>query len=537
MLVLTLGTAVLHSASAQAGEWVQRSCSFGTEYIAPEGWEAEANHGYDGLPPDNCERYYYGGGLVAYAAGWNGTKPLSGTTWRYKAPRYATIAGGDLAVAMTARDGGALVAAKVKEQPVTLASCENPNCHGYERILPIAVSGASELYETAYCFGNGEGVCPAEDFEPDEGNGYEAAEVNITSAQIVLSTNVTPAASGFGGTLLGTSVTGTGMLDFKATDPGPGVYQARAKIEGQQVWAATPNLNEGKCVSTGSLEGVRAFNYAQPCPAETAVHAEINTAGLADGTHALTVEVEDAAGTVATVYSGTLTTANHPVSPILVTPAVDRGALNGNPASESAILALATKQPRTFTRAQARSAVTLTGRLTDPAGAPIAGALLQLTQQVVGSTTPSAVASTTTNSTGAWTLKVPKGPSRLLQIAYYSHLLDTVPAASLAFHERVKAAVSLTAPRRVRDEELFAFTGHLAGGHIPSGGESIQMELEWDGRWRTIEVLPTTSGGRWTYPYVFTAPPGVYRFRAVALPNGSYPFLSSKSYEVTIRVR
>ena len=165
----------------------------------------------------------------------------------------------------------------------------------------------------------------------------------------------------------------------------------------------------------GSLEGVRAFNYAQPCPTETAVHAEINTAGLADGTHALTVEVEDAAGTVATVYSGTLTTANHPVSPILVTPAVDRGALNGNPASESAILAVATKQPRTFTRAQARSAVTLTGRLTDPAGAPIAGALLQLTQQVVGSTTPSAVASTTTNSTGAWTLKVPKGPSRLLQ--------------------------------------------------------------------------------------------------------------------------
>lgn len=77
------------------------------------------------------------------------------------------------------------------------------------------------------------------------------------------------------------------------------------------MWAATPNLNEGKCVSTGNLEGVRAFNYAQPCPTETAVHAEINTAGLPDGTHALTVEVEDAAGDVTTVYSGTLTTINH----------------------------------------------------------------------------------------------------------------------------------------------------------------------------------------------------------------------------------
>ncbi len=206
-----------------------------------------------------------------------------GPTWRYKAPRYATIAGGVLALQMTARDGGALVAIKVKEQPVTLAICENPGCHSYERIVPITATGASELWETAYCFSNSEGMCPAENFNPDEGNGHEAAEANITSAQIVLSTNVIPAASGFGGTLLGTSVTGTGTLDFTATDPGPGVYQTRAKVDGQQVWAATPNLNEGKCISTGSLEGVRAFDYVQPCPTETAVHAEINTAGLPDG--------------------------------------------------------------------------------------------------------------------------------------------------------------------------------------------------------------------------------------------------------------
>ena len=266
-------------------------------------------------------------------------------------------------------------------------------------------------------------------------------------------------------------------MSFTATDPGPGVYQVRVKVDGNQVWAQTPNDNGGKCVPTGTTAGVRVFDAFQPCPTETAVHAELHTALLADGTHTVTVEVEDAAGDVSTVYTGTVIAANHPVSPVLITPAVDRGALNGDPASESAILAVATKQPRTFTRAQARSAVTLTGRLTDPAGAPIAGALLQLTQQVVGSPTPSAVASTTTSSTGAWTLKVPKGASRLLRVAYYSHLLDTVPAAALAFHERVKAAVSLTAPRRVRGEQLFAFTGHLAGGYIPSGGESVQMEI------------------------------------------------------------
>jgi hypothetical protein len=541
-VALGLGCAWIGGVSeAHAGEWVQRSCSFGgTEYIAPEGWESKDVGGYTETPYDNCERFYNGGGLrVDIAPMDDGYPPLAGQTWSYKAPVGSTIAGGSLAVHMTARDGFALLGAKVNGNHIPLAVCESPGCFQYSGDVPITAVGASEIYEQAACLSK-EPACHQPNGEPfiHEGDGVFSAEAELSSAQILLSTNAVPAASGLGGSLLNSTVTGRAALTFTATDSaGPGIYQVRVKVNGEQVLAETPNLNAGKCVSTATSEGARAFNYAQPCPTETPVHAEINTAGLADGTHALTVELEDAAGDLATVYSGTLTTANHPVSPILITPTVDRGALNGNPASESAILTLATKQPRTFTRTQARSALTLTGRLTDPAGAPITGALLQVTQQVVGSATPSAIASTTTSSTGAWMLKVPKGPSRLLTVAYYSHLVDTVPAAALAFHERVKAAVSLTAPRRVRDEELFAFTGHLAGGHIPSGGESIQMELKWDGRWRTIEVLPTTSGGRWTYMYVFTAPPGAYRFRAVALPNGSYPFLSSKSYEVTIRVR
>ncbi len=288
-------------------------------------------------------------------------------------------------VSMTARDGGAVVGAKIKEQPVTLAVCENPGCHGYKKILPITASGASELWETAYCFENTEGICPAEDFNEHEGNGHEAAEVNITSAQIVLSTSAAPAGSGFSGTLLGGPVTGTGTLNFKATDPGPGVYQARAKIDGQQLWAATPNLNEGKCVSTGSLEGVRAFDYAQPCPPETAVHAEINTAGLPDGTHALTVEVEDAAGNVATVYAGTLSTLNHLVSTILQpapAPAPVRGPANGTPASENAILTAHWQEASTASLKSAYGrSHEVTGKLTTTTGVPIVGALIEVSQK------------------------------------------------------------------------------------------------------------------------------------------------------------
>jgi hypothetical protein len=533
MLALTLGTAVLNPSSAHAGEWVQRSCSFANEPATTEGWEFRDNDGYDEPSEfevrNGCFFYSMGGGLDTQADTTYGDLPGAGEEWTYKPPPDSAIAGGMLDFHLSAPKGEATIGAVAKGGSVTLARCETDLCYQTEKTMTIAGSGWTELYERAACDPTANDLCSTT-------GPTRAAEADITSAQIILATNATPTASGLSGTLLGETLSGKGTLSFTARDPGPGVYQARVLIDGQAVWAGSPSLGEGNCVSTGTYEGIRAFNYAQPCPAEAAVHAEVNTTSLADGAHHLTVEVEDAAGNVATVYSGTLTTANHPVSPIVLPP--NRGALNGNPASESAILAVATNQPRTFTRPQARSAAMLSGRLIDPAGAPITGAQIQLTQQVVGAAAPNAVATTTTSSTGAWTLKVPKGPSRLLQVAYYSHLLDTVPAAALAFHERVTGTMSLHAPRWARLGRGVLFTGALAGGYVPAGGESVQMEILYGGRWRTIEVLPTTSRGRWAYKYVFTLGAGAtYLFRAVTVPNGSYPFLAATSPPVRVRVR
>ena len=442
---------------------MQRSCSFADEPAGTEGWEFRENDGYE-EPSDvtvrnGCLLYSMGGGLYAVADTAYGDRPGAGEEWIYKPPPDSIIAGGELDMHLSAPKGEATIGAVAKGGHVTLARCETEVCFPTAKSITIAASGWTELYERAACDATGNDLCST-------AGPTRAAEANITSAQIVLSTNAVPTASEFSGTLLGETLTGKGTLSFTASDPGPGVYQARVLIDGQTVWAGSPSLNEGKCVSTGTYEGIRAFDYAQPCPTEAPVHAEIDPMSLADGAHHLTVEVEDAAGNVATVYSGTLTTANHPVAPIVLPP--NRGALNGNPASESAILTVAAKQPGTFTRAQARSALALAGRLTDPAGAPIADALLKLTQQVVGSATPSAVASATTSSTGAWMLKVPQGPSRLLQVAYYSHLLDTVPAAALAFRERVRGTMSLHAPRWARLGHGVLFTGALAGGYVPA---------------------------------------------------------------------
>src|ERR1700683_5070397 len=86
--LLALGWVLLAPIStASAGEWVQRSCSVGTEYICPEGWESKDNGGYSQTPDDDCERFYNGGGLrVDIAPMEAGYLTLAGQTWAYKPP-------------------------------------------------------------------------------------------------------------------------------------------------------------------------------------------------------------------------------------------------------------------------------------------------------------------------------------------------------------------------------------------------------------------------------------------------------------------
>jgi hypothetical protein len=125
-----------------------------------------------------------------------------------------------------------------------------------------------------------------------------------------------------------------------------------------------------------------------------------------------------------------------------------------------------------------------------------------------------------------------------LRVAYFSHLKDTTPAVQLDYHERVYAAVSMGARRRVRLGEPVVFRGHLIGGWIPYAGEEVQIEIFYDGRWRTIEVLHTDAHGRFAYSYIFaTGIGGSYRFRASVSYGIAYPFLASSSSPVKIRVQ
>lgn len=526
MVASSAGTA--SASAAPAGEWVQRTCNYNGEFIAPEGWEGTDNNGYKDAPREFCEQ---GGGFAVFAAPADDDEPFAGQIWTYRPPRESTIAGGTLHASLTARNGLADVEAIVAGKYTPLADCEYSTCEHYEGQLSLP-AGASEVYIRAECMPEPD-ICngPGQRWAPDVFSG----EGEITNPEVVLSTAAKPKGSGFSGTLLRESASGTATLDFTATDPGPGVYQVRVKIDGQQVLAETPNTNSGKCAVAGTSGGLRVFDSAQPCPTETPVRAEVPTASVPDGTHTLEVEVEDAAGNLTTEHVGTVTTLNHQVA---TSPPVERGPCNGTPCSEAAKLTATAGEHTSFTKALKHSALTLTGRLTAPTGAAIKGAQVKLLAQIQGSSTTIQVGTATTGADGSWTLKAPAGPSRLLRVAFYSHTLDMVAAATLDFHESVAAIVSIHAPRHVKIGQFFTFSGQLIGGYIPPGGEEVQVQIRYGGKWRELQLVNANSKGQWKYRYAFTLEAGTkWAFRAIAVRNGAYPFTSHDSATIHVAVR
>ncbi len=529
-LMLTLAAAGLGPITpARADEWAQATCSDAGEPVPTEGWVPSTIGGYPANTGDANTCAQSGGSLSLRDEATVDQLPESGPMWVYNAPAFSTIAGGFVTLTLASPGGQAYLATPANETTAgnLLLMCIELCTSVRESTASIWPRGGSKLFAVTECNPlSGKSVCSS---------GEVDAQMNIKAATILLSSEAKPTAGGFAGTLLDVPTSGTASLAFTAHDEhGPGVYRATVQIDGHTVWSATPDLNEGECVAHGTYEGALKFHDSQPCPQETAVHTEIPTSELAEGQHTVKVEVEDAAGNKATVYSGTIMIDNQPPAPVT---APSRGVPNGNPASDQATVTLGPRQPRTFTRPLTHSAITLTGRLTSPSGAPIQDALVQLLQQVAGTATMTPIATATTGSNGAWTLRAPKGPSRLLRVAYYSHTLDTTPAASVDVHESVPAVISMHAPHRARLGHPVVFRGQLTGGYVPPDGESVQMEILYAGRWRTIEVLPTSRRGQWAYKYVFSLGSGSsFLFRAATIPNEGYPFLSNHSSPVRITV-
>jgi hypothetical protein len=149
---------------------------------------------------------------------------------------------------------------------------------------------------------------------------------------------------------------------------------------------------------------------------------------------------------------------------------------------------------------------------------------------------------TTTAADGTWTVALPPGPSRLVR-AVYAGGPDTEATASGEAREIVRSKIKLAsvAPAHVAWGHTVRIRGKLYGGHLPSGGVNVRLRIGIGDARATYGVHEHVGGrGRFATTYTFGAgPAGIHRrywFQIATLPSGNYPYSSSSSNRIYVRV-
>jgi hypothetical protein len=518
----------LCTSSAWAGTWTLASCTQPDGQPAPtEGWSTSAT-GAVGPYSGDTNTCAQGGDLSAVTSGEAPQGAYEGPEWVFTAPAGSTIAGGSITATLTSPHGQAWLgtpsasynsADMVANCQYNLACGQNGTLSG---TFPITHLGGTSLYAVAVCVGPYEGAtsCPA--------TGGIDAGVYVSGATIALANSATPAASGFGGTLLSPNAQGTQELTFLASDPGgPGVYLVTAQIDGKTIYSGTPDNNEGRCIPIGGTGGTLMFDHSQPCRTSESVDLPINTTTLANGQHTLKVAVEDAAKNASVVYDGTITTLQPSNNSLGALPgpgtsasaslARGLGQPNGIAASEGARLRLG--QRIRLTRSFAKRALRLSGRLVNAQGQPIGGAMLDLLQQTSGSPGLKLIGHAKTSATGTFAASAPAGPSRTIEVAYRALSSDGAYAATGRIIESVQAGVQLDiSPRHTSSEGAITLTGRVLGP-VPPQGVSVDLLVHYRGHWEPFRTPRTDAAGHFTVVYQFEGARGRFPFRAEVPPS------------------
>jgi hypothetical protein len=225
--------------------------------------------------------------------------------------------------------------------------------------------------------------------------------------------------------------------------------------------------------------------------------------------------------------------------PVTSTPAgaggstISPGAANGTVASQGAVLRLGV--PHAITRPFAHRSFHLTGRLLDSDAQPIAGASLDVLQQLVGSSTTRIIGHVKTRTDGTFTMSVPAGPSRLIQVAYKAFSGDTAYTAEAKVQESVGAGVKLSiSPHSTAPTGTIVLSGQVIGP-VPSQGVVVELLVHYLGHWEPFRDPRTDSNGRFQVVYQFQGGTGRFPFRA-EVPTGqaNFPFIDGQSKAVDV---
>jgi hypothetical protein len=170
--------------------------------------------------------------------------------------------------------------------------------------------------------------------------------------------------------------------------------------------------------------------------------------------------------------------------------------------------------------------VALAGRTVDVMTAPDNG-LGQWTQLAV----------VTTAGDGTWSLRLPAGPSRLVEAAYAGDSV-ALPSSSAPVHLTVPAKVKIhISPRSTRWNGTITITGRVLGGYIPAG-KLLRLRIGVEGVRATVGIPDVRRNGRFRTTWKFSAGNGVvhYWFSVSTLNEADYPYAPASSRRVSVRV-
>jgi hypothetical protein len=402
---------------------------------------------------------------------------------------------------------------------------------GANRINVPSQNLGSALLGSASCSGGASRECPA---GKGDANAYAAA-IYLFAADLTLEENEGPHASNASGELASAPVLlGQSDLAFEATDSGSGVYEALFSIDGQVVQRTVLNSNGGRCKDVGqTTDGLPAFLYTQPCAPSVSADVAFDTTKVANGGHHVVVSVIDAAGNSAPVLDRNVAIANPPAP----------GTPNGANASSQATMRLhwlnAGKRTTVTSRLGAKR--TVTGRLMGPCGAPIGGALIDLSKTPSYAGAPTVrISSIKTALDGTFRTVIRGASSQSLSFAYRAHAGDTRPAVAHTLMLKVSAGLTLrVTPHTTSVGRRIRFDGRLSGAPIPRGGKQLVLEARSPGsRWIEFNVVRTDAHGRFHASYRFKfAGPASYRFRVRSEPESDFPFAGGSSNVVAVHER
>jgi len=364
-------------------------------------------------------------------------------------------------------------------------------------------------------------------------------EYRIFGGEISLYAQHDPQASNISGPLLTESpLRGTQSITFSATDEGPGLAYVKVLVDGAVAQSQIMDTNDGHCIPVPRHD---AYTWAYQVPCKTSLGGRtysLNTAALPNGLHHIQVIIEDAAGNQSEVLNRTVAVENPGVGSLGALPGTGSslllaGAPNGSNATADAEMRLGVAGR--ISRSFARRALHIPGRLVNASGQPIAGATLDVLQQVVGTNRSARIAHARTAANGSFVASVPAGPSRLIEVAYRASTGEAGYAAEAKVQESVQAGVQLdVSPSRTGPEGTITLSGKV-DGHVPQQGIVVDLLVHYRGRWEPFRTPRTNSHGRFRVLYQFEGGVGRFPFRALAFAGQSgFPFSSGESGVVNV---